>query len=186
MALEAQLEQASSKMKKAVAATQEEFGHVRTGRASPHLLDRIEIDYYGTKTPLNQIAGLAVPEARMMIITPYDKSALSAIEKAIQASDLGVNPSNDGSIIRLAFPPLTEERRKILIKQVKERAEEGKIAVRNIRRHSKDEMERMKRDGELSEDEVKRSEKELQKLTDHFVDEIDKMFGHKEKELLEV
>jgi ribosome recycling factor len=186
VALEAQLEQASSKMKKAVQATQEEFGHIRTGRASPHLLDRIEIDYYGAKTPLNQIAGIAVPEARMMIITPYDKSALSAIEKAIQASDLGVNPSNDGSIIRLAFPPLTEERRKILIKQVKERAEEGKIAVRNVRRHSKDEMERMKKDGELSEDDVKRSEKELQKLTDHYVEEIDKMFGHKETELLEV
>lgn len=186
MVVEAQLHQAEVKMKKAVAATQDEFGHIRTGRASPHLLDRIEIDYYGTKTPLNQIAGLSVPEARMMVISPYDKSALSAIEKAIQASDLGVNPSNDGSVIRLAFPPLTEERRKILIKQVKERAEEGKIAVRNVRRHSKDEMERMQRDGEISEDDLKRSEKELQRITDHFVEEIDKMFGHKEKELLEV
>jgi ribosome recycling factor len=180
------LEEASNKMKKAVAATQEEFGHIRTGRASPHLLDRIHIDYYGAPTPLNQIAGISVPEARMMVISPYDKSSLTAIEKAIQQSDLGVNPNNDGSIIRLNFPPLTEDRRKVLIKQVKERAEDGKIAVRNVRRHSKDEMEKMKKDGEISEDELKRSEKELQKLTDHYVEEIDTMFSHKEKELLEV
>jgi ribosome recycling factor len=184
--VDAQLEEATKKMKKAVGATQEEFGHIRTGRASPHLLDRIHIDYYGAPTPLNQIAGISVPEARMMVISPYDKSSLSAIEKAIQQSDLGVNPNNDGSIIRLNFPPLTEERRKILIKQVKERAEDGKIAVRNVRRHAKDEMEKMKKDGEISEDELKRSEKELQKLTDHYVEEIDTMFGHKEKELLEV
>jgi ribosome recycling factor len=184
--VDAQIEEASKKMKGAVAATQEEFGHIRTGRASPHLLDRIHIDYYGAQTPLNQIAGISVPEARMMVISPYDKSSLSAIEKAIQQSDLGVNPNNDGSIIRLNFPPLTEERRKVLIKQVKERAEDGKIAVRNVRRHVKDEMERMKKDGDISEDELKRSEKELQKLTDHYVDEIDVMFSHKEKELLEV
>lgn len=184
--VDAQIAEASKKMTKAVAATQEEFGHIRTGRASPHLLDRIHIDYYGAPTPLNQIAGISVPEARMMVISPYDKSSLSAIEKAIQQSDLGVNPNNDGSIIRLNFPPLTEDRRKVLIKQVKERAEDGKIAVRNVRRHVKDEMEKMKKDGEISEDELKRSEKELQKLTDHFVDEIDTMFTHKEKELLEV
>lgn len=181
-----QIDEATLKMKKAVAATQDEFGHIRTGRASPHLLDRIEIDYYGARTPLNQIAGISVPEARMMVISPYDKSALSAIEKALQQSDLGVNPNNDGSIIRLNFPPLTEERRKILIKQVKERAEEGKIAVRNVRRHAKDEMEKMQKDGEISEDDLKRSEKELQKVTDHYVEEIDQMFGHKEQELLEV
>jgi ribosome recycling factor len=184
--VELQIEEATSKMKKAVAATQDEFGHIRTGRASPHLLDRIEIDYYGARTPLNQIAGISVPEARMMVISPYDKSALTAIEKALQQSDLGVNPNNDGSIIRLNFPPLTEERRKILIKQVKERAEDGKIAVRNVRRHAKVEMEKMQKDGEISEDDLKRSEKELQKVTDHFVEEIDKMFGHKEQELLEV
>ncbi len=184
--VELQIEEATSKMKKAVAATQDEFGHIRTGRASPHLLDRIEIDYYGARTPLNQIAGISVPEARMMVISPYDKSALTAIEKALQQSDLGVNPNNDGSIIRLNFPPLTEERRKILIKQVKERAEEGKIAVRNVRRHAKVEMEKMQKDGEISEDDLKRSEKELQKITDHYVEEIDKMFGHKEQELLEV
>ncbi|MEX0791334.1 MAG: ribosome recycling factor [Actinomycetota bacterium] len=184
--VELQIEEATSKMQKAVAATQDEFGHIRTGRASPHLLDRIEIDYYGARTPLNQIAGISVPEARMLVISPYDKSALSAIEKALQQSDLGVNPNNDGSIIRLNFPPLTEERRKVLIRQVKERAEEGKIAVRNVRRHAKDEMEKMQKDGEISEDDLKRSEKELQKVTDHYVEEIDKLFGHKEQELLEV
>lgn len=184
--VDAQMEQALHKMHKAVAATQEEFGYIRTGRASPHLLDRIEIDYYGASTPLNQVAGISVPEARLMVITPYDKSALSAIERAIHVSDLGVNPSNDGSVIRLAFPPLTEDRRKLLIKQVKERAEEGRIAVRNIRRHTKDEMEQMKRDGEISEDELKRSEKELQKVTDRHVEEIDQMLAHKETELLEV
>lgn len=181
-----QLQEATSKMKKAVAATQDEFGHIRTGRASPHLLDRIEVDYYGARTPINQIAGISVPEARMMVISPYDKSALSAIERAIQQSDLGVNPNSDGTILRLNFPPLTEDRRKQLIKQVKERAEDGKIAVRNVRRHSKDEMEKLKKDGELSEDDLKRSEKELQRLTDHYVEEIDKMFLHKEQELLEV
>lgn len=184
--VDAQLEEATKKMKKAVAATQEEFGHIRTGRASPHLLDRIHIDYYGAPTPLNQIAGISVPEARMMVISPYDKSSLSAIEKAIQQSDLGVNPNNDGSIIRLNFPPLTEERRKILIKQVKERAEDGKIAVRNVRRHAKDEMEKLEKDGAISQDDLVRAEKELQKLTDRSVAEVDEIQGHKEQELLEV
>jgi ribosome recycling factor len=186
MTTDVKVEHAAEKMRKAIAATQEEFSMIRTGRASPHLLDRIEVDYYGSKTPLQQIAGISVPEAKMLVITPYDKSALSAIEKAINASDLGINPSNDGSIIRLAFPPLTTDRRKQLIKQVKERAEEGKIAVRNIRRHSKDEMERMKKDGEMSEDDLKRVEKDLQKVTDEFVAEIDKMTSHKEQELLEI
>jgi ribosome recycling factor len=184
--LEAQLHEAESKMRKAVSSTREEFSMVRTGRASPHLLDRIEADYYGTKTPIGQIAGISVPEARLMVLHPYDKNALGSIEKAILASDLGINPSNDGSVIRLAFPPLTEERRKGLIKVVRERAEEGRVAVRNIRRHSKDEMERIERDGEISQDELKRGERELQKLTDHHVEEIDKMLAHKEEELLEV
>lgn len=186
MVLDKQMADAESKMRKAIAATREEFAMVRTGRASPHLLDRIEVDYYGTKTPVGQIAGISIPEARMMVISPYDKNALSGIEKAILASDLGINPSNDGSVIRLAFPPLTEERRKGLIKVVRERAEEGKVAIRNIRRHSKDEMERMQRDSEISKDDLKRVEKELQKLTDHYVEEIDKMLSHKEHELLEV
>lgn len=186
MVLERQIAGAESKMRKAIAATREEFAMVRTGRASPHLLDRIEVDYYGTKTPVGQIAGISIPEARMMVISPYDKNALTGIEKAILASELGINPSNDGNVIRLAFPPLTEERRKGLIRVVRERAEEGRVAVRNIRRHSKDEMERMQRDSELSMDDLKRVEKELQKLTDHYVDEIDKMLSHKEQELLEV
>lgn len=180
------IEQASAKMKKAILATQEEFSMIRTGRASPHLVDRIEVDYYGSRTPLGQIAGISVPEAKLMVISPYDKSALSAIEKALNASDLGVHPSNDGAVIRLSFPPLTTERRKMLIKQVKERAEEGKIAVRNIRRHAKDEMEKLQKDGEMSQDDLKRIEKDLQKATDQHVDEIDRMTAHKEQELLEV
>jgi ribosome recycling factor len=184
--LERQISEAESKMRKAIVATQEEFAVVRTGRASPHILDRIEVDYYGAKTPVGQIAGISIPEARMMVISPYDKNALSGIEKAILASDLGINPSNDGNVIRLAFPPLTEERRKGLIRVVRERAEEGRVAIRNIRRHSKDEMERMQRDGEVSKDDLKRVEKALQKLTDHYVEEIDKMLAHKEQELLEV
>lgn len=186
MVLDKQMAEAESKMRKAIAATREEFAMVRTGRASPHLLDRIEVDYYGSKTPVGQIAGISIPEARMMVISPYDKNALSGIEKAILASDLGINPSNDGSVIRLAFPPLTEERRKGLIRVVRERAEEGRVAIRNIRRHSKDEMEKMQRDGEISKDDLKRVEKELQKLTDHYVEEIDKILSHKEQELLEV
>ncbi|MDQ4149711.1 MAG: ribosome recycling factor [Actinomycetota bacterium] len=180
------MREAETKMKKAIAATREEFAMVRTGRASPHLVDRIEVDYYGTKTPVGQIAGISVPEARMMVISPYDKNALSSIEKAILSSDLGINPSNDGTVIRLSFPPLTEERRKALIRVVKERAEEGRVAVRNIRRHSKDEMEKMQRDGEISKDDLKRVERDLQKLTDRYIEEIDKMLGHKEQELLEV
>lgn len=180
------IELAAAKMKKAIGATQEEFAKVRTGRASPNLVDRIEVDYYGSKTPLGQIAGISVPEAKLMVITPYDKSALAAIEKALNASDLGIHPSNDGTLIRLSFPPLTTDRRKVLIKQVKDRAEDGKIAVRNIRRHSKDEMEKMEKDGEMSQDDLKRIEKELQKVTDQYIDEIDKMTAHKEHELLEV
>lgn len=186
MAVKELMEQAQAKMRKAVAATQEDFSVIRTGRASPHLLDRLEIDYYGSRTPLGQIAGISVPEARQLVISPYDRSCMGAIEKAINASDLGLHPSNDGSVIRLIFPPLTQERRKQLIKQVKEMAEDGKIAVRNIRRHSKEELEKMKKDGELSEDDLKRSEKELQKLTDRYVEEIDRILGHKEQELLEV
>lgn len=186
MDLNDQFKEATSKMRKAIASTKEEFSLIRTGRASPHLLDRIEVDYYGSKTPLNQIAGISVPEARMLVVTPYDKNSTSAIEKAIAGSDLGINPSNDGTVIRLAFPPLTEERRKLLIRQVKERAEEGRIAVRNIRRHAKDEMEKAQRAGELSEDELHRAEKELQKITDEFVVEIDELLEHKEHELQEV
>lgn len=184
--LEAQIHQADVKMQKAVLATREDFATFRTGRASPQLLERIDIDYYGSKTPLNQIAGISVPEARLLVITPYDKNAMKAIEKAILSSDLGLNPSNDGTVIRLAFPPLTEERRKDLIKLVRERAEEGRVAIRNVRRHSKEEMERLQKQGELSEDDLHRAEKELQKLTDQKIHEVDEMLSHKEKELIEV
>ncbi|HLF69429.1 MAG TPA: ribosome recycling factor [Actinomycetota bacterium] len=184
--LEDHMKTAQEKMRKAIAASKDEFATIRTGRASPNLLERIEVDYYGTKTPLMQIAGVSVPEARLLVISPYDRSALSAIEKAILGSDLGLTPSNDGSVIRLSFPPLTEERRKELIKQVRERAEEGRVAIRNVRRHSKDEMERIAKEGHVSEDDVKRTEKDLQKITDHFIGEIDELVSHKEKELLEI
>jgi len=186
MAAETELKQAEEKMTKAVLSAREEFSHVRTGRASPQILDRIQVDYYGSKTPLNQLAGISVPEARLLVISPYDKTALGAIEKAIIASDLGLNPSNDGTFIRLVFPALTEDRRRDLIKVVKERAEEGKVAVRNVRRHVIQELEKFQKEGDLSEDDLKRVEKELQKLTDHKVEEIEEMLAHKEKELLEV
>jgi ribosome recycling factor len=186
MVFEIQIATTEDKMHKAVAAAQEQFALIRTGRASPKLVERIDVDYYGSKTPLNQIAGISVPEARLMVISPYDHNALSAIEKALMAADLGINPSNDGKVIRLTFPPLTEERRREMIKVVHQRAEEGRVAVRNIRRHSKEEMEHLQKDGKLSEDDLARSEKELQKLTDRFVSEIDEMVAHKEKELLEV
>lgn len=177
---------AEEKMKKALNSTKEEFSMIRTGRASPTLLDRIEVDYYGSKVPLNQVAGISVPEAKLMVISPFDSNALSGIEKAIIASDLGINPSNDGHVIRLAFPPLTEERRKELIKTLKQRAEEGRTSLRNVRRHAKDEMERLKKEGHISEDDVNRSERDLQKLTDRCVGEIESLVSHKEKELLEI
>lgn len=186
MALDDLKKEAKSKMQKAVEVTREEFSSIRTGRASPKLVERLEIDYYGTKTPLNQLAGISIPEARLLVITPYDRNAMGAIEKAILASDIGITPSNDGAVIRLSVPPLTEERRKELIKHMKERAEEGRVAIRNVRRHTKDEMERMKKAGHISEDDVFRAEAELQEMTDDFVAEVDEMVVHKEKELLEV
>jgi ribosome recycling factor len=177
---------ATHKMEQAVAHLKEELAGIRTGRAAPALLNRITVEYYGTPVPLNQLAGISVPEPRLLQVQPFDKTAISAIEKAIQTSDLGITPSNDGQVIRLAFPQLTEERRKELVKQVHHRAEEGRIAVRNVRRHAKDEMEKLERDGAISEDDLMRGEKELQKLTDRFVAEIDEIQQHKEKELLEV
>ena len=180
------LRDAEHKMKKAVEVTKEEFTGVRTGRATPAILNRITVDYYGTQTPLNQLASFSVPEPRMLVIQPYDKNAMSQMERAIMQSDLGLTPSNDGNVIRLAFPQLTEERRKDLIKVVHARAEDGRVAVRNVRRHAKEELERMQKGGELSEDDLMRSEKDLQKLTDRFVHEIEELLSHKEKELMEV
>jgi len=186
MTVEETLRDAEHKMKSAVSVTQDELASIRTGRANPKLLDRLTVEYYGTQVPLNQLASFSVPEPRLLILQPFDKTAIASIERAIMSSDLGLSPSNDGNVIRLGFPPLTEERRRDLTKLAKERGEEGRVAVRNVRRHSKETLERLERDHTISEDELKRSERELQRLTDQYVAEIDKVLDHKEKELLEV
>ncbi len=180
------LREADDKMRRAVSVNLEELSNIRTGRASPTLLNRVNVDYYGTKTPLNQIANLSVPAPRMLVVSPYDPNSLGAIEKAILASDLGITPNNDGQVVRLAFPQLTEERRKELVKVAHVRAEEGRVAVRNIRRHAKQELERMKKEGVLSQDEERAAEGELQKLTDRYVAEVDANLERKELELSEV
>lgn len=174
------------KMEKAVAHVQQEFGAVRTGRATPALIERLKVEYYGAEVPLQQLAGFNVPEARLLVVSPYDKGALKAIEKAIQNSDLGITPSNDGQVIRLVFPQLTEERRKELVKVVRHKAEEGRIAIRNLRRHARQLLESLERDGSITADELDRAEKDLEKTTHEYVAEIDKLLGHKEQELLEV
>jgi ribosome recycling factor len=184
--IESSLAEGGEKMQKATAHLKEDLATVRTGRAAPALLNRVTVEYYGSPVPLNQLASMAVPEPRLLMITPFDKTSIPAIEKAIQASDIGVTPSNDGNVIRLAFPPLTEERRKELVKTVHHRAEEGRVAVRNVRRHAKEELEKLERDSAISEDDLKRAEKELQKLTDRSVAEIDEIQRHKEQELMEV
>ena len=158
------------KMGKAIDHVRHEMGNVRTGRASSALLEPLLVDYYGTPTPLRQLAGFSVPDAMLLVISPYDKGSLGAIEKAIMASDLGINPTNDGTVIRLAFPPLTEERRKELVKVVRHKAEEGRVAVRNLRRAGRHELEALQKDGELSDDELERVEKELEKITHEQVD----------------
>ena len=180
------LSDAREKMAKAVAHTQHDFGTVRTGRASPALVEDLKIDYYGTEVPLKQLAGFSVPEARQLVIQPYDKSSLSAIEKAIQNSDLGMNPGNDGNIIRLSVPALTEERRKEMVKRVHHQAEEGRVAVRNQRRAARKDLEGLEKDGDISSDELDRAEKELEKITHDQVAEIDRLLQQKETELLEV
>jgi ribosome recycling factor len=186
MSIESALADATKKMKGAIAVLHEELGGIRTGRATPALLSRINVDYYGSTVALNQLASFSVPEPRLLVIQPFDKNAIPAMERAIQQSDLGLTPSNDGNVIRLAFPPLTEERRKELIKVVHERAESGRVAVRNVRRHHKEELEKLEREHTISEDELRRAEKELQKLTDQYVAEVDQILGAKEKELSEV
>ena len=180
------LKDAEAKMAQAVTHNREELASIRSGRASPTLLNRITVDYYGTQVPLNQVANVSVPEPRLLVISPYDKNAISGIEKAIQSSDLGITPNNDGSVIRLAFPQLTEERRKEMVKVAHVRAEEGRVAIRNVRRHAKEQLEKMKKDGSLSEDEERGAEKDLQKLTDRFVHEVDENLKRKEQELTEV
>src|SRR5260370_884037 len=183
--MDAHVAECKERMHKAVLHLQEEFAAVRTGRATPALVDKLKVDYYGTEVPLQQIAGFSVAEARVLVISPYDKGAIKGIEKAIQGSDLGVNPSNDGAVIRLTFPELTQERRKDLVKVVKHRAEEGRVAVRNVRRDVRKELEAQERDGELSPDELDRIEKELEKVTHDAVAAIDSLLAHKERELLE-
>ena len=186
MTIETAAKDATHKMEQAVAHLKDDLAGIRTGRAAPAVINRVTVEYYGTPVPLNQLAGVSVPEPRLLQIQPFEKSAISAIERAIMQSDLGITPSNDGNVIRLAFPPLTEERRKELVKQVHHRAEEARVAVRNVRRHAKEEMEKLEHDGAISQDDLIRAEKELQKLTDRFVTEVDEIQGHKEQELMEV
>lgn len=173
------------KMKKVVAHTRTDFASIRTGRAAPALVEKIPVDYYGSEVPLQQIAGFNVPEARQLLITPYDKGAIGAIEKALQQSDLGLNPSNDGVSIRLTFPPLTGERRKELVKVVKNMAEEGRISLRNHRRSTRQDLEALEKDGDLSKDELERAEKELDKIIHAHEAEIGEALGAKETELME-
>jgi ribosome recycling factor len=180
------LEEAEGKMRMAIEVAKEEFSGIRTGRANPVLLNRLTVDYYGTPTPLQQLASISAPEARLLVVSPYDRNATAGIERAIRNSDLGINPANDGQVIRLAFPPLTEERRKEYVKLTRSRAEEARTAIRNVRRHEKDAMARMEKDGEISQDELRRAEQRLQALTDKYVGEVDSMLQHKERELLEV
>ena len=182
----AALEDARDKMHKAIQHTQAEFSGVRTGRASPAFVENLKVEYYGTETPLKQLAGFNVPEARLLVISPYDKSSIKSIEKAIQNSDLGINPSNDGAVIRLSFPALTEERRKDLVKMVHHKAEDGRVAVRNIRRATRKDLESLEHDGDIGGDELERAEKDLEKVTHDHIAEIDRMLQHKEAELLEV
>jgi ribosome recycling factor len=174
------------KMEKAVHVVREDLASVRTGRATPHMFAKVVVDYYGAMTPVNQLASFHLPEPRMAVITPYDKSSLNAIEKAIRDSDLGVNPTNDGNIIRVVFPQLTEERRKDLIKVARHKAEEGRVSIRNVRRHAKDSLDKLVKDGEVGEDDVVRAEKDLEKLTHTYVEQVDDALRAKEAELLEV
>jgi len=174
------------KMEKAVGHVQTQFQTVRTGRAAPALVERITVEYYGTPVPLQQLASIQVPEARQLLVKPHDRGTLASIEKAIADSDLGVNPSNDGSVIRLSFPALTEERRREYVKVVKHMAEDGRVAVRNLRRDARKHLESSERAGEMSADELERAEKELEKITHDHVEKIDAALGRKEAELLEV
>jgi ribosome recycling factor len=178
--------EAEEKMEKAVAVAKEEFGVIRTGRAHPAMFSKITAEYYGTQTPVNQLASFHIPEPRMVVIQPFDKSSLAAIEKAIRNSDLGVNPSNDGTIIRVVFPELSEERRREYIKVARHKAEDGRVSIRNIRRHTKDTLDKMVKSGDAGEDEVHRAGRELDDLTHTYVGQVDELLKHKEAELLEV
>lgn len=184
--IEETLADAEQRMGKAIEALRRELATIRTGRAQPALVEHLRVDYHGTPTPLNQLASIAAPEARLLTIQPWDKGSMGAIERAIQMSDLGLNPTNDGNIIRLVIPQLTEERRKELVKVVHRKVEEGRVAVRNVRRDRLEELRRLQRDKEVSEDEERRAQDQLQKLTNRFVAEADQVGREKEQELLEV
>lgn len=183
--MNARLQQYDEKMKKALEFLESDLGSIRAGRANPHVLDKLRVDYYGTPTPIQQVGNVTVPEARIIQIAPWDKSMLKAVEKAILTSDLGINPSNDGSVIRLVFPELTEERRKDLAKEVKKKAEDGKVAVRNIRRDGNDSFKKLAKE-DVSEDEIKQLGEELQKMTDKYIKEIDVITEAKTKEIMTV
>jgi ribosome recycling factor len=178
--------EAEEKMDKAVSVAKEEFSVIRTGRAHPAMFSKITAEYYGAQTPLNQLASFHVPEPRMIVVQPFDKGSLGALEKAIRNSDLGVNPSNDGQIIRVVFPELTQERRREYIKTARSKAEDSRVSIRNIRRHAKDTLDKMVKNSEAGEDEVRRAERDLQELTDTYIAQIDELLKNKESELLEV
>lgn len=174
------------KMNKTISVLEENFAEVRAGRANPAILNKVKIDYYGTPTPINQVAGISVPEARLIVVQPWDLGVLKEIERAIIASDIGINPNNDGKVIRLAFPELTEERRKELVKDIKKTAEEAKVAIRSIRRDGIDEAKKEQKDGEMTEDDVRGAEDKIQKMTDVKISEIDSILANKEKEILNI
>ena len=178
--------EAEEKMEKAVVVAKEEFSGIRTGRAHPSMFGKITAEYYGTQTPLNQLASFHLPEPRMVVIQPYDKSSLAAVEKAIRNSDLGVNPSNDGALIRVVFPDLSEERRKEYIRVARHKAEDSRVSIRNIRRHAKDSIDKLVKSGDAGEDDGRRAERELDDLTHTYVTQVDELLRHKEAELLEV
>ncbi|MBV9660847.1 MAG: ribosome recycling factor [Acidimicrobiales bacterium] len=184
--IDAVIEDSRAKMAKAVEHTRSEFASIRTGRAAPALVEKLRVEYYGSEVPMQQLAGIQVPEAKLMVITPYDKGSLKSIEKAIMNSDLGVNPNNDGSVIRLSFPPLTEERRREMVKVAHHKAEEGRVSVRNVRRSARKDLEALEKDGEISSDELDRAEKDLERVTHEYTTEIDRDLQHKEEELLAV
>lgn len=183
---DAVINEAKDKMKKAQEALQRQLGQIRAGRANASLLDRIVVDYYGVPTPVNQMASITIPEARVLMVTPFDKNMINDVEKAILASDIGLNPANDGNVIRLVIPQLTEERRKELAKEVKKESEGAKIAVRNIRRDAMDDYKKQQKNGDLTEDDLRNMEKDIQTLTDENIKAIDSIVSEKEKELLEV
>lgn len=184
--MDARLQQYDDKMKKALNYLEADYAAIRAGRANPHVLDKLRVDYYGTPTPIQQVGNVTVPEARIIQIAPWEKTLIKEIEKAILTSDIGINPSNDGSVIRLVFPELTEERRKDLVKEVKKKGEEGKVAVRNIRRDGNDAFKKLSKTDEISEDEIKDLEDQLQKLTDKYIKDIDALIDSKSKEIMTV